>query len=146
MEILHCKVFPRSDHNPVGAAETGYVGIKGILIPSQRVSKDYNSDRNKCNVEVVALVTGDGSKVGESEIFAPDSIDSLILINSTCFWLPLYNATRSRYRGLIIREIIPSRFCRLGFAEFWLYPSTLEQAEERIIRPKKHMVSLISSY
>lgn len=134
MEILHCKVFPRSERNLFGAVETGYVDIKGFLIPIQRVSKDGGSKPDKCNVEDVALVTGNGYKLVKSDIFAPDSVDSLALINSLCYWLPLYNATRDRYRGLIIREIIPGRFCRLGFAEFAIFLSPLEQAEERIIR------------
>ena len=134
MEILHCIVLPRSEHSPFGAVETGYIDIKGFLIPIRRVSKDADSKPDKCNVEDVALGTGDEYKVDKSDIFAPDSIDSLGLIDSLCYWLPLYNATRARYRGLIIREIVPGRFRRLGFAEFHCYSSTLEQAEERTIR------------
>lgn len=131
-EILHCKVFPQSERSPLGAVETGYIDIKGFLIPIGRVPKAGGSNPDKCSVEDVAIDTDLEYERGESDVFAPDSIDSLALIDSSCYWLPLYDATRSRRRGLIVREIIPGRFCRLGFAEF--LTSTPKRAEERVIR------------
>ncbi|KAL8644630.1 MAG: hypothetical protein Q9226_007669 [Calogaya cf. arnoldii] len=132
-EILDCKVFPQSERNPLGAVKTGYIDIKGSLIPIRRVSKADERKPDKCDVENIALNINDEYKHAKKpQLFAPDSVDSLALINSSCYWLPLYDAARGRCRGLIIREMNPGHFCRLGFAEF--PTDTLEEAEERVIR------------
>ncbi|KAL8966375.1 MAG: hypothetical protein Q9183_003397 [Haloplaca sp. 2 TL-2023] len=135
VEILHCKVFPRSEQNPLGAVDTGYIDIKGLLIPIRRLSPNRGSKPDERIVDDISLFTpGQKYTVDKSDLFAPDSLDSLALITASCYWLPVYDASRGRCRGLVVREIIPGRFCRLAFAEFAMVSSILEKAEERIIR------------
>ncbi|KAL8863988.1 MAG: hypothetical protein Q9198_010179 [Flavoplaca austrocitrina] len=134
-EILDCKIFPQSERNPLGAVKAGYIDIKGLLIPIRRVPKDFRSRSDACDVEDVALVSADGKyNVNESEIFAPDSKSSLALIDSSCYRIPLYDATRARCRGLVVREFGGARFRRLGFAEFMFFLSSFEQCQEQTIR------------
>ncbi|KAL8847616.1 MAG: hypothetical protein Q9221_007346 [Calogaya cf. arnoldii] len=123
-EIMDFKVFPQSERNPLGAVKNGHIDIKGSLVPIRRVSKSDDLKPDKCDVGDIALNTNDEYEE-KPQLFAPDSIDSLALIDWSCSWLPLYDATRGRCRGLIVREINPGRFRRLGFAVF---PSrTLEE-------------------
>ncbi|KAL9032367.1 MAG: hypothetical protein Q9180_006542 [Flavoplaca navasiana] len=134
-EILDCKIFPQSERNPLGAVKAGYIDIKGHLIPLRRVSKDISSRFGAFDVEDAALVfTGADDRVYESGIFAPDSNDSLASTKFSCYWIPLYDATRGRCRGLVVREFGRARFRRLGFAEFHVSSKYFDQCEERTIR------------
>ncbi|KAL9634293.1 MAG: hypothetical protein Q9204_003058 [Flavoplaca sp. TL-2023a] len=134
-EILDCKIFPQSERNPLGAVKAGYIDIKGLLIPIRRVPKGTSSRFGAFNIEDAALVfTGAEDRVYESEIFAPDSNDTLASTKFSCYWIPLYDATRGRCRGLVVREFGGARFRRLGFAQFCVSLSDFDHREERTFR------------
>lgn len=74
--------------------QTGYIDINGLLVPVRRVSKDDGSKIDECNVEDVALATAAASKWEKTEIFAPDTVDSLALrirqaVSSHCIMPPV---------------------------------------------------------
>ena len=135
VEILECIVAPRSERNPFGAVQTAYIDTKGSLIPILRLSGKSKTRPDSCAEDDVSLVTGDRFEIDESDLFAPDSINALELIDSSCYWLPLYNATRSRLRGLIVRRTSPgsNTFQRFGFAEFMADSSRLQSGGEQIV-------------
>lgn len=138
IEVLDCSVTPRSQRNPWGAVETAFLELKGSLVPIKRVPITGDPRPDGCEVEDVALAVGESSPfatINRVEIFAPDSIDALALIDATCYWLPIYNATRARHRGLIVRQVNEGHFRRLAFVEILLMvPSAIEQAAKRTIR------------
>ncbi|KAL9624908.1 MAG: hypothetical protein Q9160_000955 [Pyrenula sp. 1 TL-2023] len=133
IEILHWDITPQSKGNPFGAVKAGYLDIKGFLMPLRRVPiEDQNT--NQCDVEDIALASEENYSKAESDLFAPDLVDSLASIDSSCYWLPLYDATRARYRGLIVRQVNAGSYRRLGFAEFMFYTKTLDEAKKQTIR------------
>lgn len=134
-EILDCKIFPQSEVNPLGAVKAGYIDIRGLLIPIQRVSKDSSSRSDGCDVDDITLIfTGDKNQLHTPVFFVPDSNNSLDLVDSSCYWIPLYKARFFGFRGLIVREFDGGRFQRLGFAESKPSSKDLDQFEEQTIR------------
>lgn len=108
--------------------------IKGMLLSIERVSEDPRPFQDKRKGDDIALVTSDKYEVQNSELFRADSADAFARINSSCYWLPIYYATRSRTRGLIVEKMADGNFQRLGFAEFMTYSTTLKHGEKRTIR------------
>ncbi|KAI4231912.1 MAG: hypothetical protein LQ349_005304, partial [Xanthoria aureola] len=43
IEVLHCKVFPQSERNPLGAVSSGYIDLKGLLISIRRSPRTGDS-------------------------------------------------------------------------------------------------------
>lgn len=120
IEILDCSVTLKDERNPFGAVRAAYLDVEGLLAPIRRVpgSKWHKPDR--CPVDDVAL-TGDDRHpyLNQIDIFAPDSIEALEQIDpSCCYWLLVYDATRARTRGLIVRKMASGHYRRLGLAEF----------------------------
>lgn len=134
IEILHWDVTPQYEGNPFGAVQAGYLDIEGFLLPIRRVPKEEDSKPNACEVEDVALASDKNYSKSESDLFAPDQLDSLAMIDSSCYWVPLYDATRVRYRGLIVRQTDTGEYRRLGFAEFMVYEKVLDGVEKQTIR------------
>ena len=83
VEILDCLVAPRSERNPFGAVQTAYIDIKGSLMPIRRLSGKSKTRPDSCAEDDVALVTDDRFEFEESDLFAPDSINALELIDSS---------------------------------------------------------------
>lgn len=86
IKVLHCKVFPQSERNPLGAVSSGYINLKGLLVSIRRVPRTGNLKSDKYTVENIALYTSsEESPFDESVLFAPDTFDSLVLINSSYY-------------------------------------------------------------
>ena len=131
---MDCSVTPRDERNPFGAVEAAYVDVKGLLMPIQRVPGSSLDRPDRCSVDDVALTEIDRRYYcNNSDVFSPDSIEALDEINSSCYWLLVYNATRSRARGLIVRKIAMDQYQRLGFTEHQVDVSYL-QGEECVTR------------
>ncbi|MCJ1314225.1 hypothetical protein MMC25_007905 [Agyrium rufum] len=134
-EILSHGITSRIPSNPFGAVTSGYLKIKGTLMPIKIVSKDTEHTPDGFETETIAFDIGKSEhRPGQTYIFAPDSLDALPLIRSSCFWLPIYDATRGRFRGLIVRETEDGRFRRLGFVEVSFHDDDLSEGEEKTIR------------
>jgi hypothetical protein len=64
--------------------------------------------------------SGEGD-LHECEVLTADSPDAaglMLQLNDACFWMPVFDATRGRSRGLIVRQETNDNFRRLGFAQF----------------------------
>ena len=134
IEIVDSSVTPRGERNPFGAVQTAHVDVKGLLTPIRRVSRSSGHKSDRCAVDDVALVKADRtSDYNGTDLFAPDSIEALEKIDSSCHWLLVYDATRGRARGLIIRKIASGQYQRLGFAEFSVNASDV-RGEQCVIR------------
>lgn len=49
---------------------------------------------------------------------SPDAAALVLDVSIACFWIPVYDATRGRSRGLIVPQEADGNFRRLGFAQF----------------------------
>jgi len=126
-EVLDCMTTPRSELNPFGAVIGGHLDIKGMLLPIERHLEAerrkevyYRSTRDGPFVTIKLADSGKGD-LHDCEMFTADSPDAAALmlhLNDTCFWMPVFDATRGRSRGLIVREEADGNFRRLGFAQF----------------------------
>ena len=134
IEIMACSVTPLSARNPFGAVQTAYMDVKGLLLPIRRVPRHEKDQFDRCAVEDVALLECEGLLFFRTDLFAPDSLDALERLDSSCYWLPVYDATRQRCRGLLVGKTASEQYKRLGFAEFQIPFSGLPQREETVIR------------
>ena len=138
IEIMGCSVMPRNEHIPFGAVQAAHIDIKGVLMPIRRVSgkvwSAYKNDR--CAIDDLALLEANGCvpDYPTTDLFAPDSIEALEKIGASCHWLPVYDATRGRTRGLVVCELASGLYQRLGFAEFQVRSNFLPKLEKRVIR------------
>ena len=102
-------------------------------MPLQRVARGDEQSLKSGAVEDVELAEeNDSAKYNHTDTFAPDSIDALEKIDSTCYWIPIYDATRGRIRGIIVKRNATGHYQRLGFAEFQTHFSAL-QADKHAI-------------
>lgn len=133
IEILQCSVVLQSEPNHFGAVTSGQVIVRCMLIPLRRVSGANNRRPDKCPVNDIAFTSGNDTMDRSCDVFAPDSFEALDLTDTSCYWLPVYDATRSRYRGIIVSETGPGQFRRLGFAEFSWFPEVAENTHKQVI-------------
>ena len=134
IEIVDCGVTLKDERNPFGAVQTAYLDVKGILAPIRRVPGSSWRRPDQCAVDDVALIESDRNPDhNNTDIFSPDSMEALEKIDSSCYWLLVYDATRARARGLIVRKIASGQYQRLGFAEFQVDASNV-QGEDCVIR------------
>jgi hypothetical protein len=69
----------------------------------------------------IKLADSGKSDLDDCETLTADSPDAAALmlhLNDACFWMPVFDATRGRSRGLIVRQEADGNFRRLGFAQF----------------------------
>jgi hypothetical protein len=126
-EVLDCVITPRSELNPFGAVIGGHLDIKGMLLPierhleaKRRKGEYYRSTRDGSFV-TIKLADSGKSDLDDCETLTADSPDAAALmlhLNDACFWMPVFDATRGRSRGLIVRQEADGNFRRLGFAQF----------------------------
>jgi hypothetical protein len=126
-EVLDCVTTPRSEFNPFGAVIGGHLDIKGMLLPIERHLEAerrkgvyYRSIRDGSFVTIKLADSGEGD-LHDCEVLTADSLnaaDFMLQLNDACFWMPLFDATRGRSRGLIVQQEANGNFRRLGFAQF----------------------------
>lgn len=126
-EVLDCVTTPRSELNPFGAVIGGHLDIKGMLLPIERHLEAerrngvyYRSIRDGPFVTIKLADSGEGD-LHDCEVLTADSPDTaglMLQLNDACFWMPVFDATRGRSRGLIVRQEANGNFRRLGFAQF----------------------------
>ena len=135
-DVVKCNVTPRSEQNPFGAVQSAYIDIKGLLVPLSRVARGDEHTLKSDVVEDVELMDDKiGPKYNDIDIFAPDSTDALKRIDSSCYWMPIYDAMRGRTKGIIVKGNALGQYQRLGFAEF---QNSLWQ-----IQGDKHIIRLV---
>ena len=69
----------------------------------------------------IKLADSGESDLHDCETLSADSPEAAALmldVSVACFWMPVYDATRGRSRGLIVRQEADGNFRRLGFAQF----------------------------
>lgn len=126
-EVLDCVITPRSELNPFGAVIGGHLDIRGMLLPIERHLEAerrqgvyYRSIRDGSFVTIKLADSGEGD-LHDCEVLTADSPDAaglMLQLNDACFWMPVFDATRGRSRGLIVRQEADGNFRRLGFAQF----------------------------
>lgn len=128
-EVLDCVITPRSELDPFGAVIGGHLDIKGMLLPIERhleaerrqeVYYYYRSTRDGSFMTIKLADSGEGD-LHDCEVLSADSPDAAALMlhsSDACFWMPVFDATRGRSRGLIVREEANGNFRRPGFAQF----------------------------
>ena len=120
-------ITPRGELNPFGAVIGGHLDIRGMLLPierhleaKRRKGEYYRSTRDGSFVTIKLAGSGK-SDLDDCEMLTADSPDAAALMlhsNDACFWMPVFDATRGRSRGLIVRPEADGNFRRLGFAQF----------------------------
>ena len=135
IEIVDCGVTLRDERNLFGAVRAAYLDVEGLLAPIRRVPGSRWHEPDRCPVDDVALTGNDRHPyLNQTDLFAPDSIEALEQIDpSCCYWLLVYDATRARSRGLIVRKMASGHYRRLGLAEFQIDAFDV-QGEKSVIR------------
>ena len=139
IEIMGCSMMPRNEQFPFGAVQAAHIDVKGVLMPIRRVSGQVWSahSTDRCAIDDLALLKADGSLPYHlsTDLFAPDSVKALEKIDDSCHWLPVYDAARSRARGLIVCELDSGLYQRLGFAQFDVgFDFSTKLEKKRVIR------------
>lgn len=125
-EVLDCVITPRSQLNFFGAVIGGYLDVRCMLLPIERhleimrEGEYYRSTRDGSALTIKLADSGE-SDLHDCETLSADSPDAAALmldVSVACFWMPVYDATRGRSRGLIVRQEADGNFRRLGFAQF----------------------------
>ena len=106
-----------SARNLFGAVQTAHIIIKDLLLPIRRISWQERDQVDRCAVENVALLDYDGAPLYKTDLSAPNSLDVLERLNSSCYWLPVYDVTRLCFGGLLIDKNASEQYERLGFTE-----------------------------
>jgi hypothetical protein len=123
IEVLDCVTTPSSELNPFGAVIGDHLDVKGMLLPiehhrEKRKGEYYRSTRDGSAV-MFTLADSGKSNLYDCEMLSADSPSAAAsMLSDVCFWMPVYDATRGRTRGLIIRQEADGSYRRLGFAQF----------------------------
>jgi hypothetical protein len=118
IEASSCSAIAKSQRDTFGVVIEGSLKIKGMLLSIERHFRKREGAYHKSfqgvqdiTVVVIKLV-GDGKGADyECEMFCGGSASAAdLVLNDRCFWLPMYDATRGRTRGLIVREEADGNF------------------------------------
>ena len=97
IQIRASSVTPLSARSPFGAVQTAYIDVKGLLLPIRRIPRQEGNQVDRCGAENVGLLDCYDAMFHKTDLFAPDSLEALERLDSSCYWLPVYYVSSMLY-------------------------------------------------